>query len=52
MSSKKSLFSTATTALFEKLFGDMLSDARRKIQRAPFSVVNAPLEMADQLGLT
>ena len=47
MSSKKSLFSTATTALFEKLFGDMLSDARRKIQRAPFSVVNAPLEMAE-----
>jgi len=46
MAKRKTLFSAIGSVLFDKLFSDMLEQERRRINKNPFSVTNAALNVA------
>lgn len=46
MAKRRTFLSTVGSALFDKLFSDMLAEERRKVMRNPFSVTNPALDVA------
>lgn len=46
MGKRKSLFGSIGSALFDRLFGDMLEQERQRIAKNPFSVTNPSLDVA------